>query len=193
VSSPAQEERKQAQEALAYIRQTMENASSFTALSGWGLVAVGVVGLAAATFAWRSGTPEKLSVWVPAAFIGVLCAGVANASKAHRLAMPLWSGSFRKVAWVMVPVFTAGAMLTLALVSAGARHLLPGTWLALYGAGVTAGGTFSLRAVRWMGLGMVVLGGLALWTPQQGIVFLAAGFGILHILFGLYLVAKHGG
>src|ERR671923_208286 len=68
-----------------------------------------------------------------------------------------------------------------------------GTWLALYGAGVTAGGTFSLRAVRWMGLALLVMGGLALWMPQQGIVFLAAGFGVMHILFGIYLVGKHGG
>jgi hypothetical protein len=193
VSTPAQEERKQAQEALAYIRQTMENASSFTALSGWGLVAVGVVGMSAATLAWRSGTPEKLGVWVPAAFIGVICAGVANASKARRLDLPLWSGSFRKVAWAMTPIFLAGALLTIAMVGAGARHLLPGTWLALYGAGVTAGGTFSLRAVRWMGLALIVLGGLALWSPAQGIVFLAAGFGALHLVFGFYLVAKHGG
>jgi hypothetical protein len=193
VSTPAQEERRQAQEALAYIRQTMESASSFTALSGWGLVAVGVVGLLAAFFAWRTGSPEKLSIWLPAALIGVICAGIANASKARRLEMPLWSGSFRKVAWVMTPVLAAGALLTFALVGANARYLLPGTWLALYGAGVTAGGTFSLRAVRWMGLVLVVLGGLALRVPQQGIVFLAAGFGILHILFGLYLVGKHGG
>jgi hypothetical protein len=193
VSTPAQEERRQAQEALAYIRQTMESASSFTALSGWGLVAVGVVGLAAAFLAWRAGVPEKLSVWLPAALVGVICAGVANASKARRLEMPLWSGSFRKVAWVMTPVLAAGALLTIALVDASARYLLPGTWLALYGAGVTAGGTFSLRAVRWMGLALLVMGGLALWMPQQGIVFLAAGFGVMHILFGIYLVAKHGG
>ena len=193
MSTPAQEERRQAQEALAYIRQTMESASSFTALSGWGLVSVGVVGLAAAFLAWRTGVPEKLSVWLPAAILGVICAGVANASKARRLEMPLWSGSFRKVAWVMTPVLAAGALLTMALVDASARYLLPGTWLALYGAGVTAGGTFSLRAVRWMGLALLVMGGLALWMPEQGIVFLAAGFGVMHILFGIYLVAKHGG
>ena len=149
--------------------------------------------MVAAALAWRLGVPEKLAVWVPAALAGVVCAGIANASKARRLEMPLWSGSFRKVAWVMTPVLAAGALLTLALVNASARHLLPGTWLALYGAGVTAGGTFSLRAVRWMGLALLVLGGLALWMPQQGIVFLAAGFGVMHILFGIYLVGKHGG
>ena len=190
-----QEERKQAQEALAYIRQTMESASSFTALSGWGLVAVGVVGLAAAGLAWRTGWPAKISVWIPSALLGVVCAGVANAMKARRLDMPIWSGSFRKVVWVMAPAMATGALLTIALDQAHANYLLPGTWLALYGAGVTAGGTFSLRAVRWMGLALIVLGAFALWTrdPLQTTVILAVGFGLLHIVFGFYLVGKHGG
>lgn len=191
--SPTQEERQQAQESLAYIRQTMESASSFTALSGWGLVAVGLVGLAAAAFAWRSGVPERLTAWLPAAVIGVLCAGVANAMKAKRLEMPLWTGSLRKVAWVMAPALMAGALLTWALYGAGVRHLMPGMWLALYGAGVTAGGTFSIRAVRWMGIALLILGGLAFVDPPQAIVYLALGFGVLHILFGLYIVQRHGG
>ncbi|MBI4419830.1 MAG: hypothetical protein HY560_03325, partial [Gemmatimonadetes bacterium] len=139
MQTPTQEERQQAQEALAYIRQTMESASTFTALSGWGLVAVGVVGLVAAATAWAGGVPERLKVWLPAAAIGVLSAGIANAAKAKRLQVPLWSGSFRKVAWVMAPTLAAGALLTWALVDAGAPHLIPGMWLALYGAGVTAG------------------------------------------------------
>ena len=47
----------------------------------------------------------------------------------------------------------------------------------------------------WPGwaLALLVLGGMALWMPQQGIVFLAVGFGVMHILFGIYLVGKHGG
>ena len=191
--TPTQEERQQAQEALAYIRQTMESASTFTALSGWGLVVVGLVGLVAAWLARSSGSPESLKVWLPAAVIGVLCAGVANGLKAKGLEEPLWWGSFRKVAWVMAPALAAGALLTWALVNAGTRHLMPGMWLALYGAGVTAGGTFSIRAVRWMGLALLVLGALAFLMPEQSIVFLALGFGVLHILFGFYIVRKHGG
>jgi hypothetical protein len=190
---PTQEDREQAHEALVYIRQTMESASSFTALSGWGLIGVGAVGLAAAGLAWSSGVPERLKVWLPAAVVGVLVAGFANASKAKRLDVPLWSGSLRKVAWVMAPVLVAGALLTWALDDAGARHLMPGTWLALYGAGVTAGGTFSIREVRWMGLALLVLGGLAFLSPTQAIVFLALGFGVLHLFFGWYIVRRHGG
>ena len=191
--APTQEERKQAQEALAYIRQTMESASSFTALSGWGLVAVGVVGLFSALLAWRSGLPSKLSVWIPAALLGVVCASTANAIKARNLDVPLWSGSFQKVVWVITPTLASGALLTIAMVEAGVTPLLPGTWLALYGAGITAGGSFSIRAVRWLGLALLVLGGLALWMPEHAILFLATGFGVLHVLFGFYLVGKHGG
>ena len=193
MQTPTQDERQQAQEALAYIRQTMESASSFTALSGWGLVAVGVVGLAAAGVAWRSGVPERLSAWLPAAVLGVLCSGIANAAKARRLEMPLWTGSLRKVAWVMAPALAAGALMTWALDQAGVRYLMPGMWLALYGAGVTAGGTFSIRAVRWMGIALLLLGALAFVDPRQAIVYLALGFGVLHILFGLYVVRRHGG
>jgi len=193
VPSPTQEERQQAQEALTYIRQTMESSSSFTALSGWGLVSVGVVGLAAAAFAWRSGVPERLVAWLPAAVLGVLCAGVANAIKAKRLDMPLWTGSLRKVAWVMSPALLAGALMTWALYNAGVRHLMPGMWLALYGAGVTAGGTFSIRAVRWMGLALLLLGALAFVDPRDATIYLASGFGVLHVLFGLYIVQRHGG
>lgn len=193
MQTPTQEERQQAQEALAYIRQTMESSSTFTALSGWGLVAVGVVGLGAAGVAWRSGVPERLSAWLPAAVIGVLCSAIANAAKARRLEMPLWTGSLRKVAWVMAPTLLAGAMLTWKFDAEGVRYLMPGTWLALYGAGVTAGGTFSTRAVRWMGLAMLLLGALAFVDQRQAIVYLALGFGVLHILFGLYIVRRHGG
>ena len=113
--------------------------------------------------------------------------------KAQRLDMPLWTGSLRKVAWVMAPALVAGAMLTWALDQAGARVLMPGMWLALYGAGVTAGGTFSIRAVRWMGLALLGLGALAFVNQVNAIIYLALGFGVMHILFGLYVVRRHGG
>ncbi len=190
---PTHEDQEQAKETLAYIRRTMESASTFTAVSGWGLVAVGGVGLVAAWLAWSGGVAADLRVWIPAALLSVAIAAVMNAAKARRQDVPIWSGAFRKVVWVMAPALAAGGLLTMALADHGAAALLPGTWLALYGAGVTAGGTFSVRAIRWMGMAFLILGALALLMPDRGLLLLAGGFGGLHMLIGVDIVWRHGG
>jgi hypothetical protein len=193
VSTPIQEEQDYAKQTLAYIRQTMESASTFTAVSGWGMVAVGVIGLLAAGLAWRLGNPESVPIWVIAAGLSIGTAGATTAAKAQRLRTPLWSGALRKIVWVMVPGLTAGAVLTYALEIQGARHLLAGTWLALYGAGVTAGAVFSVRALRVMGVLFLALGVVALLAPATGPWFLVIGFGGLHLAFGAYVSQRHGG
>jgi len=190
---PTREDREQAKETLAYIRRTMESASSFTAVSGWGLVGVGVVGLVAAWVASRGGNPAALEVWVPAAVVSVVIAVVSNIGKARRTEVPIWSGAMRRLVWVMAPALAAGAMMTVVLARDGVSYLLPGMWLALYGAGVAAGGEISIRSIRWMGVSFLALGAAALLRPDLGLAIMAAGFGGLHILVGLDIVWRHGG
>ena len=190
---PTQSDQQQAKETLAFIRQTMESVSTFTPVSGWGLVACGAIGLVAAWLAWAAQVDADIRVWIPAAAVSVVLVSVANAQKARRLDVPVWSGAFRRMVWVMTPPILAGALLTFALDGSDARQLLPGIWLTLYGAGVTAGAIFSVRAIRWMGMAFLVLGAVALFAPGFGLVALAAGFGGLHILIGLDIVWRHGG
>src|SRR3970282_750567 len=182
-----------AKETLAYIRQTMESASTFTAVSGWGMLVVGASGLIGARLVCAIGAPAVLRVWLSAAVLSIVTAGVSTATKARILNAPLWSGALRKIVWVMAPALTAGAVLTYTLAMEGERHLLPGTCLALYGAGVTAGGVFSVRALRGMGVLLLVLGVIALLAPRVWLLFLAVGFGGLHLGFGAYIVKRHGG
>jgi hypothetical protein len=88
----------------------------------------------------------------------------------------------------------AGALLTPTLAAAGAYSVLPGVWLLLYGTGVVTGGAFSVRIVPVMGLAFMALGTAALIAPAGwGEGFLAAGFGGVHILFGLVIARRHGG
>ncbi len=193
MSAPTYQDQKEAKETLAYIRRTMESASTFTAVSGWGLVGSGIVGLVAASLAWAGGVAADLRVWIPAAALSVVTATTANAIKARRSEMQLWSGVMQRIVWVMAPTLIAGGLLTFAMVGQGASQLLPGMWLALYGAGVTAGGTLSVRAIRWMGIGFLVLGAVALLDPGFGLGMMAAGFGGLHVAIGLDIVWRHGG
>jgi hypothetical protein len=171
----------------------MESASTFTAVSGWGLVTVGAIGLLAASLAWSGNQDTDLRVWIPAAVISVAIGIGFNVVKARRMDVPIWSGAIRRLAWVMTPTLAVGALLTFALTVEDAVQLLPGTWLAIYGAGVTAGAEFSVRAIRWMGVMFLALGAVALFRPELGLGLLAAGFGGIHVLIGLDVVVRHGG
>src|SRR5258708_30763875 len=82
---------------LRYIRETMESAAEFTALPGWGGVAMGVTALVAAFAASRQATPPAwLTVWLIEAFVAVALAAPAAATKAHRANSALFSGPRRQ-------------------------------------------------------------------------------------------------
>ena len=180
---------------LRFIRETMEGASRFTAVSGIGEVAVGITALVAAFFASRQATPLGwLAVWLLEGLVGVLVTGGAIAWKARQAEISLFSQPGQRFALGLFPPLIAGALLTLVLLQAGVLSVLPGLWLLLYGTGVVTGGAFSVRIVPVMGLAFMAIGVFALVAPaawRDGI--LAAGFGGLHILFGIVIARKHGG
>ena len=88
-----------------------------------------------------------------------------------------------------------GIATTAAFARAGAWSLLPGTWLALYGAALVAGwGAVSREIVPLMGLSFVAFGMVALLAPPSlGDGLLALGFGGLHLAFGLVIARRYGG
>src|SRR4026209_1399813 len=70
---------------LSFIRQTMERATSFTAVPGWGGVAMGIVALIAAAVAeHHRGTPVWLATGLAAAVVALAIGGGAMAAKARR-------------------------------------------------------------------------------------------------------------
>src|SRR5438270_13343695 len=115
---------------LRYIRETMEGAAEFTAVPGWGGVAMGVTALVAAFAASRQTTPRAwLAVWLIEAFVAVAIAAPAAATKAHRANSALLSGPGRKFLLSFAPPIVVGGLLTFALFHAGIVAALPGVWL----------------------------------------------------------------
>lgn len=193
VPAPALHDR--ALDNLTYIRQAMERAGSFTAVSGTGIVAIGAIALIAAYLASQQASAIGwLGIWLGAAAMAVVIELTLTARKSRALGLPMVSGPGRKFALAFTPTLLAGAILTAALTPAAPRDLLVGSWLLLYGAGVTAGGALSVPVVPVMGVSFMAAGAAALWLPATAANWMmVAGFGVLHIVFGFYIARRYGG
>jgi hypothetical protein len=186
---------ERAMDNLRFIRDTMERAGSFTALSGWGQVVIGVTGVLASWVAARQTSPENwLATWSSAAVVSVLIGVLTTALKARAARIPMLTGAGRKFMLSLAPPLVAGAVLTVFLFRAGMPGLLPGMWMLLYGAGIITAGAFSVSAVPVMGLCFMVFGTGALLSPASWADgWMAAGFGGLHVVFGTFIARRHGG
>jgi hypothetical protein len=184
-----------ARDNLRFIRETMERAGAFTAIPGWGGVAMGITALGAAAIASRQASILGwLITWIVEAGVAITIAAWTTFSKARQAGTSLFSGPGRRFAYSFAPPLFVGALLTLVLFRAGFQAAVPGTWLLLYGTGVVTGGAFSIRIVPLMGLCFMVLGAVGLFSPAEwGNALLAAGFGGLHMIFGAVIARKYGG
>lgn len=182
---------------IHFIRDTMSRAGRFTAVPGWGGVWMGATAIATAVI---SGPPDQsprwLAVWLVEAAIAVTIALVAIARKAKRSGVALWPAGTpaQRFALALLPPLVAGMVLTPLFAVTDLRTRLPGCWLLLYGTAVATGGALAVRIVPIMGLCFMALGAIAFVAPVSiGHWLLAAGFGGLHIVFGIIIARNHGG
>lgn len=188
-----------AREDLRYIRETMARAGAFSAVPGWGTALVGLSALGATAFARsaraRVGETGWLWTWLAELLVAVVITGVALPLKARVTGEDVTAGPARRYfASFLIPC-AIGGVLTIALARAGAWSLLPGTWLALYGAALLAAwGALTREVVPRMGATFVALGAVALLAPPSfGDALLALGFGGVHLGFGLLIARRYGG
>lgn len=180
---------------LRFIRETMEAAGTFTAVSGWGQVVIGLTAVGAALVAGRfQGSAEWVLVWAAEALLALLISVWFMYAKAKSASLPLLTGSARKLLFSFTPVFAVGLVLTYAFMERGMYELLPGVWMLLYGTAVVAAGAFSVRIVPVMGAAFIMTGASALFAPAAWSTgLMIAGFGVLHVAFGVLIARRHGG
>jgi hypothetical protein len=180
---------------LRFIRQTMENAGSFTAISGWGQIGIGVTALMAAAVASRQAEARTwLGTWLVEAVVAVVVGSWGITRKARATGLSLSSGPSRKFAICFAPPLIAGGVLTPVLYGAGMVTLLPGVWLLLFGVAVVTGGALSVKIVPLMGALFMALGVAALIGPARwGDLYMAIGFGVVLIVYGVIIARRYGG
>ncbi len=102
-------------EHLEVIRKAMERSTTFTAVSGWGYVAMGLTALVAAPIALRQTTTQGwVAVWLAEALVAVTLALVAMHWKASHLGTAILSVPGRRLFVGLLPALFAGGVMTVA-------------------------------------------------------------------------------
>lgn len=187
--------RSRAIDNLRFIRSTIESAHAFTSVPGKGGVLMGLLALAATGLTLRAElSGDWLTIWLWTAALAAVVGFVAMWRKARLQGQPLFGRVGRRFLLGLTPPILAAIVLTPFLLRSGPAEVVAASWLLLYGAGVIAGGMFSVRPVPLMGALFMLLGGICLVSPPGAAqYFLGAGFGAAHVAFGLLIARRYGG
>ena len=181
-------------ENIRIIRETMERATSFTAVPGKGTMLIGASAILTSIIASFISSPTAwLICWVIDAIFAISIGVVMMNRKAENAGLPLLSGPGKRFIVSLCIPLVSGLILTILFYQNGLIQFLPGLWLLLYGAGVITGGMFSVRIVPIMGGCFMALGFFALFIEPYAPWFMAIGFGALHIIFGQIIAKNYGG
>lgn len=205
---------KQQLDALTDIRQMMERSSRFISLSGLSGVAAGVCALVGAYFAYGIINPIHLEGSVKAEgiketfqpqtlrdFMGnklfmialvTFCAALVLAFaftwlRSHKNNMPVWGAAARRLMVnVSVPMI-AGGIYIFKLIENGTYGLIAPGCLLFYGLALLNASKYTLGEIKYLAYVQIVLGLISCWFIGYGLYFWAAGFGLMHIIYGILM------
>ncbi len=209
------------QQDLQHIKQMMERSSRFISLSGLSGMAAGLCALVGAYFAnnvinksysntlrkldsdlYDVATQGKLSV---REFMGNSLFQIAIVTfiaafafsflftylRSKKTNTKLWGTTSKRLFInVMIPL-VAGGIYILKLIEAETFGLIAPGCLIFYGLALVNASKFTLGEVRYLGYLQIFLGIINLWFIGYGIFFWAIGFGILHIIYGVFMWNKY--
>lgn len=183
----------------------MERSSKFLSLSGLAGIFAGVYALTGVSIAHfllkfrpmgidygQNGLAP--SAWtqllIVAGAVLLLAVGTAvwfSYRQSVKRAEPFWNPVSRRLVYHMgVPLATGGFLLIFLMIQGAAGLLAPLT-MVFYGLALFNAGQDSYREVKSLGLILTALGLLSVLLIQFQLLFWAAGFGLMHIIYGIYI------
>lgn len=190
---------------LAFLRETVARASTFRQVPGLGMVLMGLVALAGSyVAALRAGVDWWLYSWAIVGFVGWIIGTVAMAWKAQRSRVNWWRGPGRQAVLGFAPAIFTGIFITEIFYERNNFELMPGLWLMIYGVALFGAAPFTVAPVRSLAIAFLATGASYFFWLNYGSpfqigsyhgedVFLALGFGGLHIVTGGIIALRHGG
>jgi hypothetical protein len=190
---------------IAEMRSMMERSSKFLSLSGMAGILAGSYALAGAYIAYKffyfnTGdavendgvtTPFDLQKVIILAIV-VLVLSLATAiffsyQKANKRGEKLWNPTAKRLLINVAVPFIAGGVLILILISKGFIGLVAPLTLLFYGLALYNASKFTYGEVRTLGLVEIGLGLISAYFTEYGLLLWAVGFGVVHIIYGIYM------
>lgn len=182
------------------IRSMMERSSKFLSLSGWAGIMAGIYALAGAWIAHAvlGFNPDALLYHSPGfsnvvlLAMGVLVLAFVTAiyfsgQKARKRGEKVWNHTSKRLLVSMMVPLAAGGLLVLVVISKGLIGLVAPLTLLFYGLALYNAGFYTIGEVKIMGIIQMVLGITSVWFIEHSLLIWAIGFGIVHILYGIYM------
>lgn len=200
------------------IKRMMERSSRFISLSGWSGISAGICALIGAYAAYRRldqhqrtrggvaeyGNPiDALSVdsinllqdllWIAAiTFVAAfVSAFIFTYVRSRKNGTPIWDRTVQRLAWNTVVPMAAGALFIWRGIQLNQYQLVAPGCLIFYGLALVNASRYTLGEIRYLGYGQLILGIINLWQLHHGLYFWAAGFGVLHIIYGALMWWKY--
>lgn len=187
---------------IAEMRVMMERSSRFLSLSGWAGILAGVIGLAGVYIAYDvfQFNPDRISFGTESgAFINMVVLGIImlvlamglamifSYKRAIRLNEKFWNPTSRRLLVNFLIPLVTGGILILILLGKGLAGLMLPLSLMFYGLALYNAGKFTYSEVKNLGLIEIALGLVSAYFIQYSLIFWALGFGVAHIIYGIYM------
>lgn len=186
--------------ALSEVRSAVERCtrySTFSALSGFiaGAAALGGSGGCGYLSHFVGASPSRgvdfVAVWAGVLLVAALALALLTWVKARQRGEAVWTPIARTAFTALLGPGLAGLAGSAVLVNGGHFEMLPGLWLLLYGCGLWSVSFFAPLFLRVLGVAFMAVGLCAWWKPESAALWLGLGFGMLHWVFGLIVLARY--
>jgi NADH:ubiquinone oxidoreductase subunit K len=196
---------------LTEIRSMMERSVRFLSLTGWSGIMAGLYALAGAYIAWKifyfnpvdvvyyTTDGQALSgnifnLFLLALAIMGLAIGTAiflSYRKSRERGEMLWNSAARRLVVNMSIPLATGGIFILILFLKGLIGLIAPLTLIFYGMALLNASKFTYEDLKYLGIIEIVLGLFASYFIEYGLLFWALGFGVMHIIYGIYMHLRY--
>ena len=195
---------------ISEIKNMMNQSSRFISLSGLSGVLAGIYSLIGAWLAYKTiyfdttsmgnyrnliisqDSINKLFIIASSVLILSIITGIAlSVRKAKKTEDKIWNVSSKRLVINFAIPLATGGFFILFLIEKEMLSLVAPLTLLFYGLACVNASKYTLGAVRYLGITMIILGLLSTWFLGYGLLFWALGFGVCHIIYGSMMYFKY--